>query len=218
MIDIATPLYAAFQRAADSVVDAVAKEGLTALKRTLDKAKFAKSEYLKDYEVFAHVLGTEIEFEIVLNVESVEPADEMTRRAMEEEEVTEEEVLERELARTYGWHMRGPRRLRDVRKPARDARQPARDARQRVGDTRKTSKHRLMEHEMALRSPRSATVTPEGKLSVSMRRSMRETEEEVRMPQGKFQGVINEFMKELREVVTDSFAIKLQEIVSKYVR
>lgn len=217
-MDIATPLYAAIQRAADSITDVIAKEGLSALKRTLDKAKFSKSEYLKDYEVFAHVSGKEIEFEIVLNIEAVEPADEETRRAMEEEKATKEDEMKRDLARTYGWHMRGPRRLRDKRRPASDARQSLRDARQRVGDIRKTSRHRLLEHEMALKNPRSAEVTPEGKLSVSLRRTMRESEGEVRMPQGQFQGVMNQFMKELYEVVANNFGTELRDIILRYVK
>jgi hypothetical protein len=217
-MDIATPLYAALKRVNSTVTDAIAKDGLRALKRTIDAAKFPESEYLKDYEIYAHVIGNEIEFEIVLNIEAVEPADEVTRKAMEEEKTTQEEELRRDLARTYGWHMRGPRRLRDARKPSRDARIPLRDARTRARDIRKTSNHRLLEHEMALRNPRSAEVTPEGKLSVSLRRTVRETEKEVRLPQGKFQGVIDKFMKNLSKVIAENFAVELQEIIQKYVK
>ena len=218
MDDIATPLYAAIERATNNVIDVIAKEGLQALKRTLDGAKFSQSEYLKDYEIFAHVSGKDIEFEIVLNIEAVEPADEVTRRAMEEDETTQEDVKKRKLAKSYGWHMRGPRRLKDIRKSPRDARQPLKDARSRVQDTRKTSSHRLIEHEMALRNPRSAEVTPEGKLSVSLRRSMRETESEVRIPQGQFQGILGQFMKELRGVVVSNFGDELRDIIIQYVK
>lgn len=221
MVDIATPLFTAFQRAADSVVDTIAKEGLKALKRTLDAAKFGESKYLKDFDVYAHVSGNEIEFEIVLDIQAVEPADDMTRRAMEDDEVAEEEILRQEAARTYGWHMRGPRRLRDTRKPIRDVRQSSHDARRRVQDTRKTSRHRLMKHEIALRNPRSADVTPEGKLSVSLKRTTRETERkgktETRLPQGDFQGIVKQFMKQLQGVIARNFDAELQKIVTRYV-
>jgi len=217
-MDIATPLYTALKRITSGVTDAIAKEGLRALKRVIDAAKFPESEYLKDYDIYAHVMGNEIEFEIVLNIEAVEPADEITKKAMEEEKVTKEEELRRDLAKTYGWNIRGPRRLRSAKKSLRDARTPLRDARTRTKDARKTSYHRLMEHEMALRNPRSAEVTPEGKLSISLRRTVRETEKEVRLPQGKYQGVIDKFMKNLNKVIAENFAVELQKIIQKYVK
>lgn len=214
MVDIATTLAAAVLRAADSVVDDIAAEGLRVLKRVLDEAGFPKSEYLRDYEVYAHVFGHEITFEIVLDVEAVVPEDELTRKALEEQRERAEE-LEREAERTYKLSRKTQRvgrlqGLRDARRPTRDARRPARDARKTAGD-------RLVEHELARLAPRSARVTRTGKLSVALKRSIRETEREVKFPEDKFQGIIGNFMEELETVVFEKFAPELQKVVERYV-
>jgi len=218
MDDIATSLHTALERAVHNLIDVIAKEGLEALKRTIDRAKFSQSEYLKDHEIYAHVMGDSIEFEIVLSLDAIVPEDDETRKEIEKQlQEEEDEQLERQMARTYGWSTRGPRRIRDARKPATDARTPLRDARQRVPDARTTARHRDFKRTVALRTPRSAQVTPEGKLSVALRRTVKETDTEIRLPQGQFQGVIDQFMKELKSLIADEFAQELTKIVSRYV-
>lgn len=218
-MDLATPLYAALDRAVDGLIDTLAKEGLEALKRVIDRAKFSQSEYLKDHEIYAHVLGDSIEFEVVLSLEAIVPEDSETREEIEKQlQEEEDEKLERQMARTYGWSTKGPRRIRDARKAPRDARTSLRDARSRAPDIRTTARHRKFQRTVALRTPRSAQVTPEGKLSIALKRTVKETETEVRLPQGQFQGVVDQFMKELKSLITDEFAKELTKIVSRYVK
>jgi hypothetical protein len=211
MIDIATTLDAVVMRATAAVLDDVARDGLIALRKILDSAGFSESEYLKDYEVYAHIQGTEISFEIVLNIEAIVSEDEVTQKALEEQQKLAEEA-EKQSDRSYhlSRNTQRVRRMRDMRRPARDARKPARDA-------RKTSKDRLTEHELARLAPRSARVTRTGKLSVALKRSIRETEGEVKFPEGQFQGILGSFSKELQKVISDRFTPSLQSIIKSYV-
>ena len=207
-MDIATTLTATIDRAVERIVDGVASDGLKALKSVLDSAGFPKSEYLKNYEVFAHVSGTEVTFEILLDVEAVEPEDEITRKAMEEQKQQLEQIQQR-ASRTYRMTSRGVQRLEDARRPARDARRPARDA-------RKTASHRLAEHEIALHAPRSARITRTGKLAVALKRSIRTAEKETKFPEGKFQGIIGKFVDEIGSVIADRFLPELRDIVQRH--
>jgi hypothetical protein len=205
-MDIATTLKAAMDRAVVSIVDGVASDGLVALKSVLDSSGFPKSEYLKNYDVLAHVSGTEIVFEILLDVEAVEPEDEEARKAMEEQA----EQVEEKSSRTYRMTSRGVQRVqRDARRPVRDARRPARDA-------RKTAVDRLFEHEVALHAPRSARITRSGKLAVTLKRSIRTVKEETVFPEGKFQGIIGKFMDEIKSVISDRFLPELSDIVRRH--
>ncbi len=203
-MDIATTLAVTMDRAVERIVDGVASDGLKVLKSVLDSAGFPKSEYLKNYEVFAHVSGTDITFEILLDVEAIEPEDEITRRAMEDQM----EQVQQKSSKTFRMTSRGVQRLESVR-PARDARRPARDA-------RKTAGHRLMEHEIALRAPRSARITRTGKLAVALKRSLRTTEKEVKFPEGKFQGIIGKFIDEIGSVIADRFLPELRDIIERH--
>ena len=198
-MDIATTLKAVMDRAVVSIVDGVASDGLVALKSVLDSSGFPKSEYLKNYDVLAHVSGTEIVFEILLDVEAVEPEDEEARKAMEEQA----EQVEEKSSRTYRMTSRGVQRVQ------RDARRPARDA-------RKTAVDRLFEHEVALHAPRSARITRSGKLAVTLKRSIRTVKEETVFPEGKFQGIIGKFMDEIKSVISDRFLPELSDIVRRH--
>jgi hypothetical protein len=214
MVDIATTLDAMVRRAVEAVIDDIAKDGLRALRSVLDRAGFSKSEYLRDYEVYAHVSGGEITFEIVLDVEAVVPEDTATQQAMEEQEQKAEE-MEQEAEKTFHLSRKTRRvgRLRGLH----DARRGAKDARSGAKDARKTAGDRLTEHELARLAPRSARITRTGKLSVALKRSIRETEKEVKFPEGKFQGILGDFVDELKDVVFDKFAPELQKIVERYV-
>ena len=56
----------------DEMVDSVASEGLMILKRLLDGSGFMDSQYLKDYDVLAHVSKRTITYEIVVDMEAVD--------------------------------------------------------------------------------------------------------------------------------------------------
>lgn len=219
--NIATTLWAAMNRAVEDSMDQIAKEGLTALKQVLDDAGLPNSEFLKNYQVFAHVYGDTVEFEIVLDEDAVVPADKVAEKDIEaaKKEAAAEKKAEQKLkerARTYGWGGHGPRRLTSKNRPAKDARKPARDARKPIRTGKKTEEIRTIEHEVALRMPRSARVTSEGKLSISTRRTIQKTKTGVQLPQGDYQGIIAGFMDQLVKVLDNVFVPKLGEIMTRY--
>lgn len=210
MADLATTVHAALQRAADSVLDEVATDGLRVLRQVIHDAGFDKSEYLKNYELYAHVGASSVTFEIVLDVEAVLPEDRATQEAIDQQRA-EAERAEAEAARTYhlSTKTQSVRRLKDKRSPAKDMRRPPRDA-------RKNAQDRLVEHELARFAPRSARVTRTGKLSVALRRSVRETEKEVVFPQAKFDGIVQKFLDNLKKVVFEKFVPKLRELLEQH--
>jgi len=214
-LDITTSLTAYLDRLVDEMVDAIAKDGLVLLKRVLDQAGFAKSPYLKDYQVFAHVIGDVVSFEILLDVEAVVPADEVTRQAMEDSADAGDEQ-EAVASSTYAMGPNGPQRLVGKTNAMRDARTPARDARRPARDARKTSRDRLIEKEVANITPRSARVDRDGRLSVALRRSARTNGEEIVMPQGEFQGIIGTFLREISSIISAKFSPGLSEIIGRY--
>jgi len=218
MDDIATTLWAAMHRAVDESIDVIAKEGLIALKRTLDTAGFPNSEFLKNYEIFAHAYGNTVEFEIILDEGAMVPADQVTEQDIAKEKLAEKQAKQKleERARTYGWGSHGPRRLVSKNKPAKDARKPAIDARKKLQSHKKTAEIRTLEHEVALTMPRSARITSEGKLSVSTRRMVQKTKTGIQLPQGDNQGIIDKFMDQLDKVIMNTFVPKLGEIIAEY--
>lgn len=220
MDDFTTSLTAAMNRAMESVLDEIAKDGLVVLKDLLTREGFTKSEFLRDFDVYAHVLDGEITFEIVLSVDSVVPGDDEAKKAMQQQASA---ALD-DAARTYGLSLRSPRRVigqRDARRPAADGR---RDARRPARDVRKTSKDRLVGHEVSNRAPRnvvipkggaprSATVNSEGKLSVVFQRSLRESGSSLRLSKNKFDGIIGRFVDRLQDVIVEKFAPELAHMI-----
>lgn len=209
-------------RAVSSVLDEIAKEGLVALRDLLTKEGFTKSEFLKDFDVYAHVLDEEITFEIVLSFDSVVPGDDEAKKAMQQQASA---ALD-EAARTYGLSLRSPRRVigqRDARRPAADGRH---DARRPARDVRKTSKDRLVGHEVSNHAPRnvivpkdgmprSATVNSEGKLSVIFQRSLRESGSGLKASKGKFDGMVGRFVSKLQDVIAEKFAPALARMIEE---
>jgi hypothetical protein len=209
-IDVTTSLTAAMQRAADGLIDTIAKEGLVELRKILEKHGFSKSQYLKDYDVYAHVTGSWITFEIVLDVEAVVFEDEAAQKAVDD---VAQQVASATEGATRTYTVSRPslqvRTLKDVRKPARDARKPAKDI-------RKTAQDRLIEHELARLAPRSARVTRTGQLAVALQRSVRTSEKKVEFPQDKFQGILKDFVDSLKKILLTEFVPELEEIVEDY--
>lgn len=214
-LDISTTLTAYLDRVVADMVHGVAKDGLALLKRVLDQAGFSKSPYLRNYEVYAHVIGDVVSFEILLDVESVVPADAMTRAAME---ASQDEADQTDVAASasYGIGPSGPQRIVGKTNALRDARLPARDLRRPARDAREGSLDRLVKKEIANVSPRSASVDRDGRLSVALKRSTRTAGEGTVMPQGEFQGIIGKFMSELTSVISGQFAPGLTDIIGRY--
>jgi hypothetical protein len=215
-LDISTTLTAYLDRVVDDIVDGIAKDGLVLLKRVLDEAGFAKSPYLKDYEVYAHVLsGNVISFEILLDVEAVVPQDDVTRQAIVDS-VDQAAQVEAAAQASYGIGPSGPQRLVGKTNALRDARTPAYDRRRPARDVRQTSLDRLVNKEIANVTPRSARVDREGRLSVALKRAVAKSGETTVMPQGEFQGIIGKFLGELTAVISNQFSPGLSDIVSRY--
>lgn len=209
-VDISTSLTASMQRAVDGLIDTIAKQGLVELRKILEKHGFSKSEYLKDYDVFAHVVGGWITFEIRLDVEAVVPEDEAAQQAMDD---VSQQVAAASEGATRTYTVSKPslqvRQMKDVRRPARDARRPAKDI-------RKTAQDRLVEHELARLAPRSARVTKTGQLSVALQRAVRSSEKKVVFPQDKFQGILKDFLVSLQKILLDEFVPELVDIIDEY--
>jgi hypothetical protein len=214
-LDITTSLTSYLDRLVDEMVDAIAKDGLALLKRILDQAGFAKSPYLKDYEVYAHVIGDVVAFEILLDVEAVVAEDQATQDAMEAT-AEEGDESEAQASATYAIGPNGPQRLVGKTNALRDARTPARDARRPARDARKTARDRLIEKEVANITPRSARVDRDGRLSVALRRTAKTDGEGIVMPQGEFQGIIGVFLREISALISAKFAPGLSEIIGRY--
>ncbi len=214
-LDITTSLTAYLDRLVDEMVDAIAKDGLVLLKRILDQAGFAKSPYLKDYEVYAHVIGDVVAFEILLDVEAVVAADQATQDAMEAS-AEEGDESEAQASSTYAMGPNGPQRIVGKTNALRDARSPARDARRPARDARKTARDRLIEKEVANITPRSARVDRDGRLSVALKRTAKVDGEGIVMPQGEFQGIIGVFLSEISTLISAKFAPGLSEIIGRY--
>jgi hypothetical protein len=227
MADIATTLQTALLRAVDNVVDVIALDGVAALKRVLDQNGFAENESLRDYEVYAHVSGREITFEILVPAEAFDTEDAQTREAVEQARQQAEEAIHTPGVRTYGFQPTSrPGRLTGRRDARRDARQTVHDARRdarkppkTLVSRKKTAQARLVEHQIALHAPRSVQVNREGKLSLRMSRMVEDTPEGgVRMPKGQFQGVIGQFMEKLGTVIAEQFSSELQKLLARRLR
>jgi hypothetical protein len=214
-LDISTTLSTYLDRVVEDMVHGIAKDGLVLLKRVLDEAGFAKSPYLKDYEVYAHVIGDVVAFEILLDIESVVAADALTQAAIDASQ-DEADQTDAAASASYGLGASGPQRIVGKTNALRDARRPARDLRRPARDVRETALDRLVKKEIANVTPRSMNVDREGRLSVALKRSTRAVAEETVMPQGEFQGIVGTFLSELTSIISGQFAPGLAGIIGRY--
>lgn len=222
--DIATTLNAALMRIVDSVIDAIAADGVVALKKVLDDAGFSKSDALKDYEVYAHVSGREITFEILVPADAFDTSDAQTQEAVDKARAEAEAEENTPGVRTYGFQPTSrPGRLtgrrdarRDARKSVWDARRDARKPPKTLTSRAKTAQTRLMEHEAALHAPRGMTVNREGMVSLRMTKTVEDTPDGgVRLPKGQFQGVIGKFVESLKDVISENFVPELEKLLAR---
>jgi len=217
MDDFTTQFHVALQRATDGLSDEIAKDGLHVFKGIIDAAGFGRSEYLKDYDLLAHVDGNEITFELLINFSALEMRDKQVQEMVE----SAKPGAVSEAARTYGIGINGVQRLigpRDARKEAFDRRTPTRDARRPTRDARRMAGQRIIGHEMAQHMPRSMNVNREGKLSVMFRKSLREGTSEIHYPKGKLQGLIAQFMDKLTYTIQEKFSPELEKVMARYVK
>lgn len=231
MMDLAT-IQKLFDDKIDGILDEVAVEGLTLLKKILDDSGFADSPGLKDYEVNCHVGGGTVEFEILVDAEGV---DEESKRKMRKEneetyrrhakEVTSKDEA-RDFVKTYTLTPRGkPQRIvgqRDARLPIKEIRKFKHDARKiemdrhRAGKL-KTSSERYIEHELSAIAPRRLEVDPKTqKLKISLHREIRNTSRKVIFPKHSYQGIAQKFIDQIKDIIAEKFSPELEKIMAKH--
>ncbi len=228
------------EEAAESVIEAIAAEGLVALKSVLDASGFADSEHLKDYEVIANVMRGSVEYEIIVKLEALaSTATESLREGERVQKPTREspraaymkrisEIASageaRELVKTYALTKHGkPLRLdgpHDARKPSKDARRHQRDARtgsdrRAKPEARKGSGARLLEHTMAAYAPRGMDVDDDGIIRIAFQREVRTTGKSFIMPQGSYQGIVKDFVDKIRALVENEFTAQFDQILER---
>jgi hypothetical protein len=228
MADVTTSLTTALERAVDNIVDGIAQQGIQVLRRVLDGSGFRDSPYLKNYQLYSHVTGQDILFEIVLDNEAVVPLDDTALKDMNEEisglmsdfQTKAKQANLQKVARTYGLTDTGSQLIfgrRDARKAPRDARKPARDARKPARPRLKGSEDRFAEHQIMMYKPRGMEIDKTGKLALSFRRATRTTSKfKFVMPQGPLSGIPSDFINQLKTVVAQQFSAELSPLIERY--
>lgn len=224
MSDIATSIYAAIQRAVDNVIDSIATEGVEVLTKVLQDEGFLEFEYLKDFQVYAHVKNEEIWFEIVLDMEGLddESKAEVLNKEPEDNELPPEDakVFTRNELGNVGRVVYHVNPMKDARKPARNARRNAFYGPKKLHDTPTTAEDRKIFHAMAAHSPRSLLINRQGQISIIMK-SMIELQNSGRETftyrHKQFEGAIGRFIDKLSMVISNKFSQELQTVIARYV-
>ena len=232
MSDITTALVAVLQRSVISISDDIAKDGLKLLKTVLEDAGFGKSEYLKDYELFAHSSGQEITFEISLSIDAVEDEESDSSDELELDQYKQQVIdaldkqLERSAINSFGISIDGQThkisRMRNIRSSSHDARKSSHDARKSSHGAARGADSREYEHEAAaaaprsLFAPRSMEIDRSGKLKLSFTRKIRKTMSGHIHPKGNYDGLMNKFIDGMKSVIAKRFIPELSKILSRY--
>ena len=205
---ISTSLHAETQRIIDRLMSNIAKEGLSALKQTLDDAGF--SEKLKQYEAYSHVAGDSVIFELVVDSSQVVATDAKTVEAIREQESKARQDMMKRVTKTFELGVDGPHRVvRDARRFQYDARSKTSDARAPARDARAP---RVIEN------PRGMGITSDGKMSLTLERSSVIKGSDMTFPKGSFQGLMGDFMNRLNKAATKNFSGELEKIIARHLK
>jgi hypothetical protein len=228
MADISTALMTQLERSCDRVSEMMASDGLKLLQKVLREAGFDKSDYLKDYEIYAHTSGRETVFEIVLSVDSVEETD-LSDEVAEYRKMAEEMVnkkFEEAAVKSFGLSSDGQvhriASLRDVRRKSQDTKKLSGDTKIRHRDTKRGSESREFDHKAAaaaprsLGAPRSMQIGRSGKLKLGFTRRLKATPSGYRYPGKDFEGIMKKFVDGMREVIGKRFIPEFEKIFSGY--
>jgi hypothetical protein len=218
-----------------SIYEPIAVKGLLALKKILDESGFSDSEYLKDYQVYAHLADDAVMFEINIDAEGLSDdstTDEAPRGYNRPETSAKDKkkaslVQSKSQAKGYvksyfiGRNNR-PERINgryDARKPLQDKLKMPRDARKISSDrTRnsnvKNSGQRYVEHELEATAPRGMEVVDK-KLRVSVQRTVRNTKFVQKHPKGDFQGIMSKFIDQINQLIAEEFTPAIMGILEK---
>ena len=215
--DISTTLHAALQQAMGGLMDKIATDGLSALKQTLDDA--GVSEKLRQCEVFSHVAGDTVIFEIVVDSDKVVATDPKTMAAIREEASKLRQDMMKRVTKSFEMSQEGPRRVvRDARKSAIDARNSTRDARNSTRDARhpalSASKPATSK---TIENPHGMDLTSDGKLSLTLERSTVTNKSGTKFPKKAFQGIMGDFMDRLNGAIGNNFSDALETILARHI-
>lgn len=225
-MDFATSLTTALERAMDLILEDIAKDGLKILVSLLEEAGFSKSPYLQDYQVYSHIRGDEIWYEIVLDIQSLDMTDDQVQKLTDQSDQTPDEAepdatftIPTPAARVYAGARRIlgiPKKVRDARKAPNkyhDARVPATDARR---DARKNATDRRIDRDVRVPAPRKFRVNPDGKLIIALKKEIEQREnDEIRLPSDDFEGILGKFLDQLTTLIADKFTPELERIIER---
>ena len=222
MMGITEALDAQLNRVVEAVQDEIARDGLTLLKKVLDRSGFAKSSYLKDYEVYSHVRPGEITFEILLQFESLD----IDMKKVQLDAAKAADNWEKASKRIYKIISRGGfnrvARMKDNRRPIPSALNRPRRTKSKMREwgsgahnAVKDANDRQLEHSIAMGAPRDMNVNRQGKLSIQFARQTRTTKSGIHFPKGKFQGIMKDFMDGLQDIIANHFAPELEKILQR---
>jgi hypothetical protein len=213
--DISTSLHAETQRIIDRLMSNIAKEGLSALKQTLDDSGF--SEKLKQYEAYSHVAGDSVIFELVVDSSQVIATDAKTVEAIREQESKARQDMMRRVTKTFELGVSGPRRVvRDARRFQSDARSKTSDARVSARDARTPARDARVDR--VIENPRGMDITYDGKMSLTLERSSVVKGSDTTFPKGSFQGLMGDFMNRLNKAATKNFSGELEKIIARHLK
>ena len=167
----------------------LAKDGLVALQRVLDASGASRS--LGQYDLYSHISGDSVIFEITVNSDVVIATDEMTQKAISEKMSKWRKNTIANITKSFIMSERGPQVFMH-------------DARNEVaGDT-------------YIDNPSGMDMGDDGKLSLTLERSTRKTKSgEFMMPKGELQGLLGKYMEKLNKVIAKNFADELTKVINQ---
>jgi len=211
-----------------SVLEALAVNGLKAIKKSLDSRIMARGSdkaqvLLKEYELNAEISASEITFTIVFDFEHL---DDYSKRVVMEtasaykksRATSQSREGARNTVKRYTMRSNGrPERIAgrfDARKPSKDGRtirpenRKTSEQRQRH-DSRKTSADRNIEHERITVSPRGLDIE-DGKIYISMQRETRQINNKTIMPKREYTGLLGTAVDDLLRIAGEALVEALK--------
>jgi hypothetical protein len=90
----------------------------------------------------------------------------------------------------------------DAKHRIKDARYPALDARKKLNDKR-------------IENPHGMSITDDGKLALTIERSVSTGKFGIKLPKNAFQGIMGDFMDRLYDAISNRFSTELETILTK---
>lgn len=219
--NVTTSLHAQVQRFISGILDTIASEGLIALKQTLDDAGVTKNI---DYAVLAHTTGDSVIFEITVDSSTIVSDDPITIAYLQKARLELYKQKMKNVTKTFELGLDGSRRVvydarktaSDARKHANDIRRPARDARVSARDARRPARDARSGVDRTIENPHGMSMTKDGKLSITIERSVIKNKSEIQIPKGVYQGIIGNFIDRVNNIVAEEFVGELEKIITRY--